>query len=63
MTGRAEQPLLKGLMSELPEAQRTKIEGVAEQLRQLIKDAGPDGYMAFAIVGFEVQAIAEADDV
>jgi len=63
MTARAEQLLLKGLMSELPEAQRAHIELVAEQLRQLLRDAGDDGLMALAIVGFEEQAKAEADDV
>ncbi len=61
MTGRAEQLLLKGLMSELPEAQRAHIELVAEQLRQIPKGAGDDGLMALAIVGFEAQAEADGE--
>lgn len=61
MTARAEQLLLKGMLSELPEAQRAHIELVAEQLRQVIKDAGDDGFMALAIVGFEAQAEADGE--
>lgn len=48
--------MMKGAMSEMTEAERTKINEVAAAIRALVKDNGDEGLVAIAIVGLEIQA-------
>lgn len=44
---------IKGLISELPERQRSKVNECAEELRSVIKKYGDEAMIALALVGIE----------
>jgi hypothetical protein len=47
--------ILKGMISDLPEERKNKINAVIAALKDLIKNAGDDGIIALAYVGIESQ--------
>ena len=51
--------LIKGVISELTPEQQKACKQVADRLRQIVLEAGDVGGLAFALVGAELQAMAE----
>jgi hypothetical protein len=51
--------VLKGVVSELPEAQRNQVNATVEKLRAVVQGAGDVGGIALALVGSEAAAASE----
>ena len=49
----AQNLIIKGIVSDMPEADRTKIKECEEKIRALLKEYGEHGLMALAVVGSE----------
>ena len=51
--------LVKGVLSDLPEEDKKKIEGIAQSLRNIVEANGEHGELAFALYGAQYAAEEE----
>ena len=46
---------MKEILSEISDEQKARVNSLSDELWKWIEQKGPDGYLAFALVGFSMQ--------